>query len=394
MIRLGAELFFDEDLSINRNQACGSCHDPEFGFSGPNETANAAGAAHPGSFRDRFGGRKPPSAAYATLSPQFGLQGANFVGGNFWDGRATGEVTGSPSADQALAPFVNAVEQALRDPACVVYRVSQASYAGLFRSLFGREISQIEYPYDLEPVCAAEGSPLALPPATRAAVNRAYRNIVLAIAAFEASPEVNQFSSKFDAWQAGQARLSDQELQGFELFTGKAACRFCHTAAGERPLFTNFGFQNIGVPANPENPALLADPGFVDPGLGGFLATRPEWASESQANLGKQKTPTVRNVDRRPFPGAVKAYMHNGYFKTLEGVVNFYNTRDVKPACPDPLTTEADARAQGCWPAPEVAQNVNPFIGNLGLTAEEEAAIVAFLKTLSDGFIPGLARRN
>ncbi len=86
--------------------------------------------------------------------------------------------------------------------------------------------------------------------------------------------------------------------------------------------------------------------------------------------------------------GFVKAFGHNGYFKSLEGIVHFYNTRDVKDVCPDPYT-EAEARAANCWPAPEVAENVNTAeLGDLGLTPKEEAAIVAFLKTLSDGFAP------
>jgi cytochrome c peroxidase len=95
----------------------------------------------------------------------------------------------------------------------------------------------------------------------------------------------------------------------------------------------------------------------------------------------------LRNVDKRPGDGFTKAYMHNGDFKTPEGVVDFYNTRDAKPACPDPLTTQADALAQGCWPAPEVTDNVDTDeLGSLGLTPEEEAALVAFMKTLSDGY--------
>jgi cytochrome c peroxidase len=100
------------------------------------------------------------------------------------------------------------------------------------------------------------------------------------------------------------------------------------------------------------------------------------------------KVPTLRNVDRRPFPGAVKAYMHNGVFKSLEEVVRFYNTRDVLPTC-EPSADRADW-GEVCWPAPEVAVNVNTSeLGDLGLTLEEEAALVAFLTTLTDGFLPG-----
>jgi cytochrome c peroxidase len=149
------------------------------------------------------------------------------------------------------------------------------------------------------------------------------------------------------------------------------------------------------VPRNPENPFYNepefnpAGDGYVDTGLGGFLQNRIEWEQYASDNLGKQKVPTLRNVDKRPSEDFVKAYGHNGYFKSLKGIVHFYNTRDVKPQCPDPFTTEADALQQDCWPAPEVAVNVNEEeLGNLHMTDEQEDALVAFLKTLSDGYQP------
>ena len=103
--------------------------------------------------------------------------------------------------------------------------------------------------------------------------------------------------------------------------------------------------------------------------------------------LGKMKVPTLRNVGAKPTPESVKAYAHNGYFKSLKGIVHFYNTRDVKPECPNPLTTMEDAIALDCWPAPEIAENVNTSdLGDLGLTDAEEDAIVDFLETLTDDF--------
>jgi cytochrome c peroxidase len=153
-------------------------------------------------------------------------------------------------------------------------------------------------------------------------------------------------------------------------------------------LFTDFTFDNLGIPKNPENPVYNVDPDFVDLGLGGFLKKAGYEPEVYEPELGKHKVPTLRNVDLRPDEDSVKAYGHNGYFKTLEGIVHFYNTRDVKPVCPG-LYTEAQALAADCWPAPEVAENVNTDeLGDLGLTPEEEAAIVAFLKTLSDGYEP------
>ena len=106
------------------------------------------------------------------------------------------------------------------------------------------------------------------------------------------------------------------------------------------------------------NPATIADPAWADPGLGGFLASRPDYAAYADANMGKHKVPTLRNVDLRPSEDTVKAFGHNGYFKSLEGFVHFYNTRDVLPACPGDYTEEA-ALAANCWPAPEEAANLN-----------------------------------
>jgi cytochrome c peroxidase len=107
----------------------------------------------------------------------------------------------------------------------------------------------------------------------------------------------------------------------------------------------------------------------------------------AEENYGKQKVPTLRNVDKRPYSEFVKSYGHNGYFKSLKGIVHFYNTRDVKPRCADPFTPMEQAIAQDCWPEPEIAENVNTDeLGNLGLSDAEEDAIVAFLKTLTDGF--------
>ena len=122
--QLGKSIFFDDNLSINQNQSCASCPGPGVGWTGPTEALNQAGAVYEGSIPDRFGDRKPPSSAYATQSPIFHADKKGlFVGGNFWDGRATGWKLGNPAADQAQGPFLNPVEHALPDSACVVYRV-------------------------------------------------------------------------------------------------------------------------------------------------------------------------------------------------------------------------------------------------------------------------------
>jgi len=388
--QLGKSIFFDQNLSINQNQSCASCHAPEWGWTGPESDINAGGAVYEGSISGRFGDRKPPSAAYATVSPIFHMDKKGlFVGGNFWDGRATGEKLGNPAADQAQGPFLNPVEQALPDSACVVWRVCTATlYPVSFEDVWGAGACDIEWPADVETVCAAEGETVVLSDADRAKSDMAYDDIALSIAAYEASPEVNAFTSKYDLTFKGSAKLSKEEQRGYALFRGKGKCHRCHISNGQRALFTDFTFDNLGIPKNPENPVYNVDPDFVDPGLGGFLKKAGYEPEVYEPELGKHKVPTLRNVDLRPDEDSVKAYGHNGYFKTLEGIVHFYNTRDVKPVCPG-LYTEAQALAADCWPAPEVAENVNTDeLGDLGLTPEEEAAIVAFLKTLSDGYEP------
>ncbi len=394
--QLGKRIFDDEQLSANRNQSCATCHGPEVGGTGPDAHVNAQGAVYEGSVSGRFGNRKPPAVNYATLAPRFdyGSDGS-FLGGSFWDGRATGWRMGEPAAEQAQGPFLNPAEQALSAASDVLERVCGAKYGDTFRSLHGAEACK---------------NP-----------SRGYDAIAHSIVAFEGSVAVNQFSSKYDLWKAGLGELDAQEKLGLSLFEGKARCANCHVlASDDRPaLFTDFTYDNLGVPKNPANPfydmdEVLVDGhplnpegrAWVDPGLGGFLQTLvadAAWrdlpyvtpgvaalsadtlASLAVANRGKHRAPTLRNVDKRPHPEFVKAYGHNGYFKSLKAIVHFYNTRDVLPRCPTDLT-EVEALAQGCWPAPEVAENLNTTeLGKLGLADSEEDAVVAFLRTLSDG---------
>jgi len=382
--KLGKNLFFD-NISDPDWMACATCHAPETGWTGPVAGINQHGAVYRGAVPTRFGNRKPPSSAYATPSPifYFDEEEGLFIGGNFWDGRATGEKLGNPAADQALGPFLNPVEQNNPSKKAVLEQIAASKYAKLWEKVWGEPVR-----YD-----------------TPAAIEMNYDRVGLSIAAYEASPEVNQFSSKYDAFLAKNAELSNKEAWGLELFNGKAMCSACHLSDpgsnGEPPLFTDFTYDNLGVPKNPENPFYDMDKEFlddgkpinpegrdwVDPGLGGFLETRPEWADMASENMGKHKVPTLRNVDKRYGAGFPKAYAHNGYFKSLKSIVHFYNTRDVKDPCPDMFTTEMDALMMSCWPVPEVADNVNSDeLGNLALTDAEEDAIVAFMKTLSDGF--------
>ena len=390
--QLGKAIFFDKKLSIKNNQSCATCHDPATGWTGPDSDINTHGAAYRGSVEVRFGDRKPPSAAYAAVNPilYFDRKEELFIGGNFWDGRATGKKLGNAAADQAQGPFLNPVEQALPDPACVVYRVCGANYPYSLASVYPGECD-IAWPMgmDIDRICE-EGGVISLADEQKTRVDKAFDAIALAVAAFEASPEVNPYASKFDYFLKGMAELTKEEKKGLDLFNKKGKCSKCHISDGEKPLFTDFTYDNLGVPLNPENPVYRGRADFVDKGLGGFLEkpeNPKEWRELAGQNMGKQKVPTLRNIDKRPDIAFVKAYMHNGYFKTLKGVVHFYNTRDVKPACSEPFT-EARAMAADCWPRPEVKDNVNrDELGDLGLTDDEEDAIVAFMKTLSDGFI-------
>jgi cytochrome c peroxidase len=340
--QLGKKLFFDTNLSTPPGEACAACHGPEVGYTGPNAVINAGGAVYEGALPGRFGNRKPPSAAYAGDSPILQWAGTTWMGGMFWDGRATGWTLGDPLAEQAQGPFLNPLEQNNASAQVVIDKVLASSYEALFQQ-----------------VCTDP--------------TKYYECIGRSIAAYERSTEVSKFTSKYDYWLKGQAKLTDQEQMGLELFNGKAKCANCHVA----PLFTDFTYDNLGVPKNPLNPFYSesgwnpAGMAWVDHGLGGFLATVPQYAQYAAANLGKHKVPTLRNVDKRPYSGFVKAYGHNGYFKSLKEIVHFYNTRDVSGAG---------------WPSPEVAENMNTTeMGKLGLTDAEEEAIVAFLSTLSDG---------
>ena len=375
---LGKKLFMDTNLSSPPGQNCAACHGISVGFTGPDERLNRNGGVYEGAVSGRFGNRKPPASAYAGGSPRLHRdEDGVFVGGMFWDGRATGDLLGDPLAEQAMGPFLNPLEQNMADEKNVVLQVQKSGYAGLFEQVWGK------------------GSLDA-----GAGADRTFERIARSIAAYERSGEVNPFSSKFDGfWRAAVAKglevedlsesnsarfrglgLSERELRGFVLFKTKGLCAECHvldSEGGRPPVFTDYTYDNLGIPRNPENPFYGQPAGFnpdgknwVDKGLGGFLETVGEYRPFASANYGKHKVPTLRNVDERPSEGFVKAFMHNGYFKTLIDVVHFYNTRDV---------------AGAGWPPPEIAANLNRSeMGNLGLTADEENAIVDFMKTLTD----------
>ena len=290
---LGQALVFDRTLSVNGSQACAMCHAPSAGFAGGIAAFAREGGVMQGAVAWRAGFRAPQSLAYAAFAPVLAYRPAtqDFAGGNFWDSRATGAVTGSPAADQVAAPLTSPFEMALPDPACAVRRLALAPYAPLFGGVWGAASLAIAWPPDTDARCARpndgrRGAVLALRPADRARAALTVQQIGLTIAAYEQSALASPFTAKFDRVQAGQANFTDAERAGFALFTGRAHCAACHVVTGAHALFTDFSSANIGVPRNPRNPFLTEDrPGFeryvanddgaayTDPGLGGFLAS-------------------------------------------------------------------------------------------------------------------------
>lgn len=343
LVQLGRKIYFDTNLSSPPGQACATCHTPAAGFADPNHSLPVS----KGVINGRFGSRSAPTAAYAAFIPPlyYDADGETYVGGLFWDGRA------SDLADQAQFPFLNPLEMHNDGPKQVVAKIQTANYAALFRKVFGTN------------AFATTNIPAS------------YRHVTEAIAAFEKTPEVSPFTSKFDYYLKGKATLTPSEMRGLVLYNGKANCFACHpseAADGQPgPMFTDFTYDNIGIPKNWTSPFLTmprtlnpAGTGFVDYGLANTVATfDPENAADQ---AGRFKVPTLRNL------ALTAPYGHNGYFKTIRQIVHFYNTRDVPAAN---------------WPAGEVPETVNhDELGDLGMTVREENDLVAFLLTLTDGY--------
>jgi cytochrome c peroxidase len=366
---LGKLLFFDVNLSTPPGQSCATCHEPTAGFADPRGSVPVSPAVttdpngstvnmwtlglpvSAGVLAGMYGSRNAQSAAYAAFSPSLffdpamrpGIMEGMYVGGQFWDGRE------NTLEEQAMGPPLNPLEMHNPNEEAVIAKLRQR-YSAHFEGLFGSNALDD--------------------------VNTAYVLMAQAIAEYERSSEVCRFDSKYDQHVANpeMVPLSDSELRGLALFTGKARCFNCHsldTTLAGKALFTNFGYQNIGIPKNPENPYYYLPKNlnpdgmdFVDLGLGGIL--------HDASQYGKFKIPSLRNV------AITGPYMHNGVFRTLQEVVHFDNTRDV-----------------AAWPPPEVDMNVHRHMppmpgtfGRLGLTEAEENDIVDFLTTLTDGYVP------
>jgi cytochrome c peroxidase len=428
---LGKYVFFD-NISNPPRMACVTCHDPETGGTGSTSGVNLHQVAITGANPHTVGNLKPPTNAYASfidaLHPNPLAPIPPYIGGNFWNGRAEGSYPAAvpggtkhigeevfqdtngqpvsaeavadygsyfgPTADQALNPPPNPVEQNT-DRISVCQHVASAKYAPLYKAAWGVDID-----------CSSSNATESAPDVDNQPEKQydiSYKRIMLAVCAWQHSVDLNSFSSKRDKALAADADghfpldgLTAQENLGHDLFYGKARCSACHSNNpgdnGEEPeqRYTDSGYHNIGTPKNSEIPKSFDADGIeIDPDLGLMGLTGEE------ADRDLEKTPTLRNVDKRKGKGFTKAYTHNGWFKSLEAIVHFYNTADVNGAtartfeiirCPEGIETEKDALANNCWPAPASPDNTAiPFVlGDLELNLDEEAAIVAYLKTLTD----------
>ena len=354
---LGELIFKDVSLSASGRQACASCHVE----SNAHSPTNALPAQMGGPLMDQQGGRSAPSARYLAFNTLFFFDGEGTpTGGFFWDGRA------SSLQGQAHQPFLNPVEMANADAADVVAKLARTPYAEEFKRVYGADI--LTRPAD------------------------AFDRMALALQRYQLEDvEFRPFTSKYDEFLRGRAQLSAQEQRGLALFNSpaKGNCAACHPSAkgadGSHPLFTDFTYDNLGLPRNMEL-AQNADPAFYDLGL----CARPGGELAARADLcGAFKVPSLRNVAQR------QAYFHNGFFKTLKSALTFYVQRDTNPEQWYPLKSDGSVDKFNDLPDAYKA-NVNmteaPYNRQLGdapaLSDAEIDDVIAFLRTLSDGYSP------
>ena len=352
---LGEKIFGDASLSASGMQACASCHRPEAAHAPANEPAVQLG----GPLLDQQGRRQAPSINYLAANTAFFFAADGTpTGGFFWDGRA-------PTLQaQAAEPFLNPFEMANTSVADVVDKLSRADYAAEFKAVFGADI--FTRPTD------------------------AMARMALALARYQTEdPDFRAFSSRYDEFLRGTLKLSDQETRGLALFNNptRGNCIGCHPsgrqANGALPLFTDFSYDNLGVPRNPAI-ARNADPAYFDLGLcqRADLATRTDLC-------GSFKVPSLRNVARR------RAFFHNGRFATLKEAVTFYMQRDTHPEKRYSLNADGSVAKFDDLP-PRYRANVNttevPYNRRPGdvpsLSDADIDDVIAFLKTLNDGFKP------
>jgi cytochrome c peroxidase len=365
LAELGRRLFFDPALSASGRLACASCHDPARAYGPPGEHVIMPG----GKDMRESGLRAVPSLRYLQATPAFTEhfrdsddEGDASVdngptGGLTWDGRV------DRGRDQARLPLLSPLEMANDSPAAVVEAVRRSPHADLLRRAFGEHIF--------------------------ADADRAFDGILQALEAYEQRYiEFYPYSSKYDAFLDGKAELTPSEARGLALFNDpeKGNCAHCHLSArsndGAPPQFTDYGLAALGVPRNPEI-AANAEPSFYDLGMCGPL--RRDLADRGEY-CGMFKSPSLRNVALR------RAFFHNGVFRTLRQVMEFYVERDTRPEKWYPRKADGTVRKFDDLP-PQYHANVNiepPFDRHVGdeprLSGEEIDDIIAFLDTLTDGY--------
>lgn len=337
---LGRILFFDVNLSKNRTQSCATCHNPNAGFVDDRDNG-VKKMASLGDDGKSLGDRQAPTASYAKFSPTFHFdeKTKKYVGGQFWDGReATLE-------GQAGGPPLNPIEMGMSDKKAVVDRLKENTlYVDSFKKIFGADIFKND--------------------------DKAYEAMTIAIASFERTDEFSPFDSKYDRYLKGEYDLTPLEDLGKSIFfsNNNNSCANCHVLKGEDKegeTFTNYQYHNIGTPANNE---LRAKNGVkaIDEGL---LANSNV---SDVAQKGKHKVPTLRNV------AVTGPYMHNGVFKDLKTVVEFYDKYNNKDRNIDPETNKP-------WDEPEVKDNISlQELKANKLTDRKVEALVAFMKLLTD----------
>jgi cytochrome c peroxidase len=361
---LGRALFFDASLSASGKTACATCHDPAHAFAAANGSSVQCGGAD----NRRAGVRAVPSLTYTQNIPPFtehffdsgeddGVdQGP--AGGRGWDG-------GAQSAhEQARVPLFSPYEMANSGPEAVVAKVRGAPYAAQFRATFGDGVF--------------------------GDAARAFKGVLLALETFEQTPEAfYPYSSKYDAYLRRAAALSAEETRGLAAFNdpAKGNCARCHPSAireGAFPQFTDFGYAALGAPRNAAIPA-NADPHHYDLGLCGPLRID---LKDVKAYCGLFRTPSLRNAALK------RSYFHNGVFHRLEDVVRFYAERDTAPQKWYPRSAAGGVAKFDDLPAPYWSNldREPPFDRHFGdkaaLNAAQVRDIVAFLKTLTDGYAP------
>ena len=357
--RIGELAFKDPSLSASGRMSCQSCHDPAFGHGpSPFNTITAGPVALGGADLNQPGTRAVPSINYLRFNKAFHFaKDGTPTGGFFWDGRA------QSLADQAGQPLLNPAEMANASKPDVVAKLARAGYAEQFRVVFGADV------FDDPEV--------------------AYARLAYAIAQYQQEdPDFAPFSSKFDAFQNGRAELTAQELRGLALFNApnKGNCAACHSSLatdGHPPLFTDFSYDNLGLPRNAAIPA-NADPAHTDLGLCQSSALQ---GAQRPDLCGSFKVPSLRNVARK------RCLFHNCAFTDLAQAVRFYVSRDTQPQAWYPPDAQGQVVAYNDLPA-AYRQYVNtaeaPYDRRLGqapaLTEAEIDDLVAFLSTLSDGW--------